>query len=1083
MADEAEVVFTGDTQGLEAAAQRTAQIIDGVRSKLQAQSNVLVGMAQLWAKALGAGASTNGLSNAERGIVSLGTKADQSRGQVDGLSKSMAKLGSGVALASLVKEVQDMADTWTRSGNLLAAVGVSYADLTARQHELAAMAMETRTALEPTVALYSRMYRAAIPLGFAQQDVARATEVVNKAMKAGGAAVSEQNAAIMQLSQSLGSGVLQGDELRSVRENAPLVAKAIADAFGTNIAGLKALGAAGKLTSDKVFAAIIAGGDAIDAQFARTRATVGDSFNNLRTAAIGYIGDADKATGSTKALSELIMGLAKNFKLVADTVITLGTVIGGFLVARAITPLIVAFGTWIAEMRVAAVMTFALTKAEGQYSAATVLATGATRVLGAAMAALGGPIGIIITLVLTVGPLIYNAFNQGKEEVEDFNTALHDSQDKLGKVQEYLDEIAEHNSAKLTGTMNAFSASTETAAQAVERLKAESDDIEFKHWTGQLENAREAIVAAQKAIKDNQDAWDAFSNKNQKNLEIYNTNVAALKKNADEAAAALTKVTAIDWHERDSGSDKKVEEAQLHSLDVQAFAARNNAKQQIAIEQERVDLITRLHGNESKEYIAAVKQKEAAEKAFATANEQAVRKAESEAKEAMRLRLEEFDTEQEGAKENYDEWTAINGKRIEYLRTLGKLGLKEIERANQAQIREDRKHADELYTITKGLADRDAAIATSNAQTQEAIAQRSIDRKKQIVGQAAAQGAIDEKSRIALIAAYDQQELANKIALEQTLFKIHQTTLEMELEQDNLTVIQKQAIRNKMLQDEIEYNNKIRELNSQKADVAVDAQQQQSQRIANEWSSALQPVKQAIGGLYEDMKAGTNSWENNVTKALRTVWNSFLGALEKMAEQWLINQLVMTQAQAAGATTRTAIQTTETGTGMALQGSTAFASILNYAWTAAAGAFSAMAGIPYIGPILAVAAGAAALAAVIGFGSNIVSAEGGWDRVPYDGAKAVLHKNEMVLPARYANPLREMLTGFGVPGGHSDIVDSADTSHEEYRKSNETTNIEGDTHLHYAPQTNIRNETLERQLRTQGKQFQRWAANQIRNNR
>jgi hypothetical protein len=80
---------------------------------------------------------------------------------------------------------------------------------------------------------------------------------------------------------------------------------------------------------------------------------------------------------------------------------------------------------------------------------------------------------------------------------------------------------------------------------------------------------------------------------------------------------------------------------------------------------------------------------------------------------------------------------------------------------------------------------------------------------------------------------------------------------------------------------------------------------------------------------------------------------------------------------------------------------------------AAAAAFTAMAGIPIIGPVLAIAASVAAGAEVLSLVGKVASAEGGWDRVPYDGAPAVLHKDEMVLPADLAEGVRNMTGGGG----------------------------------------------------------------------
>ena len=90
----------------------------------------------------------------------------------------------------------------------------------------------------------------------------------------------------------------------------------------------------------------------------------------------------------------------------------------------------------------------------------------------------------------------------------------------------------------------------------------------------------------------------------------------------------------------------------------------------------------------------------------------------------------------------------------------------------------------------------------------------------------------------------------------------------------------------------------------------------------------------------------------------------------------------------------------------------AIAWIVTEAAKAASSAFTAMAGIPPA-PLWGVAAAAAAFAGVEAFISNVASAAGGWDRVPMDNAPAMLHKDEMVLPADLAEGVRNMSGGGG----------------------------------------------------------------------
>lgn len=333
------------------------------------------------------------------------------------MTRDMGSALAAVGVAYATREVVAYADAWTLAANKLAAAGIAESRLVATQGRLADIARDTRTQLEPTIDLYSRMRRATEDLAVSDEAVARATEITNKAFKAGGAAVSEQNAAIVQLGQALGSGILQGDELRSIRENAPLVAKAIADEFGVSIAGLKKLGAEGKLTSDRVFRAIIKSGEAVDAQFARTESTVGDAFQNLRTSAIEWIGTQDDALGATEAFVGFLEFATTNVEDFANATIVGATILGGVFAGQAVMAAI------RASIQLAATLGITRAAMIAQGGAAT-FAAGGMNALRASMAFLGGPWGIAIAAIATAIGLIWWEANRSVPPTEELTGAI-----------------------------------------------------------------------------------------------------------------------------------------------------------------------------------------------------------------------------------------------------------------------------------------------------------------------------------------------------------------------------------------------------------------------------------------------------------------------------------------------------------------------------------------------------------------------------------------------------------------------------------------------------------------------------------
>ena len=104
------------------------------------------------------------------------------------------------------------------------------------------------------------------------------TELMNKSFTVSGASESEKSAAMYQLTQAMSSGMLQGDELRSIRENAPMFYQAIAEYTGKSTAELKEMGANGEITADIMKNALFAAGDDIEAKMEQMPKTFGNAM-------------------------------------------------------------------------------------------------------------------------------------------------------------------------------------------------------------------------------------------------------------------------------------------------------------------------------------------------------------------------------------------------------------------------------------------------------------------------------------------------------------------------------------------------------------------------------------------------------------------------------------------------------------------------------------------------------------------------------------------------------------------------------------------------------------------------------------
>lgn len=111
-------------------------------------------------------------------------------------------------------------------------------------------------------------------------------EIMNKSFAVAGTEAGQMSAALLQMNQALASGRLQGDEYRSIIENAPLIANAIANYMGKSRAEMKELSSKGAITSDIIKAAVFKAGDDIEKKFQAMPVSFGQAMNIIQNEAI-----------------------------------------------------------------------------------------------------------------------------------------------------------------------------------------------------------------------------------------------------------------------------------------------------------------------------------------------------------------------------------------------------------------------------------------------------------------------------------------------------------------------------------------------------------------------------------------------------------------------------------------------------------------------------------------------------------------------------------------------------------------------------------------------------------------------------
>lgn len=162
----------------------------------------------------------------------------------------------------------------------------------------------------------------------------------NKLGTLGGASVYESSQAMYQLTQSMAKGKLDGDELRSVMEGMPLVAKTIADSLGVDVGTMKEMAAEGKVTAQVVKDAMNGAMKSVDAQFdaaygkTKTWSMVWTEFKNNAISAVQPIMDAMNGLWSSDGAEAFGTNVTQALNMVgkaAATVINAISRVGNFI--------------------------------------------------------------------------------------------------------------------------------------------------------------------------------------------------------------------------------------------------------------------------------------------------------------------------------------------------------------------------------------------------------------------------------------------------------------------------------------------------------------------------------------------------------------------------------------------------------------------------------------------------------------------------------------------------------------------------------------------------------------------------------
>lgn len=222
-------------------------------------------------------------------------------------------IGGTIAVGLIIRSIRSVValnDEYLKLEGRLRLVTDSQEELGEVQQGLFEIAQRTGSEFAPLVELYARVARNADTLGLAQGQLLTLTTAVSQSIQISGSTTTEAASGVLQFSQALASGVLRGDELRSVLENNSRLARALADGLGVNIGQLRQLGEEGELTADRVVGALLTQVETLDAEFQQLPVTVGRAVTALTNEIERAVAEGDT--------SQLVASIDELRRIVAD---------------------------------------------------------------------------------------------------------------------------------------------------------------------------------------------------------------------------------------------------------------------------------------------------------------------------------------------------------------------------------------------------------------------------------------------------------------------------------------------------------------------------------------------------------------------------------------------------------------------------------------------------------------------------------------------------------------------------------------------------------------------------------------------
>lgn len=388
------------------------------------------------------------------------------------------------------------------------------------------------------------------------------------------------------------------------------------------------------------------------------------------------------------------------------------------------------------------------------------------------------------------------------------------------------------------------------------------------------------------------------------------------------------------------------------------------------------------------------------------------------AEKALKDEIKALDIKMEAEKDHYDKQMALEEQKLAKIKAFYGEDSNEYKEELNKKEAMVRAHNQKMNELAKAASEHRVAMETMATDETQAILEDDLANRQAALDHQLSMEQINATQHLALSAQIQDELYAGQVAHEESMWAIKKAAFQDELNLLNLTAEQISAIHVKM--EEAERQHQIRLAALKRGQVAgklADKNKGQELEQAN-MKKLTDPMVNGFQSAFSSILNGQKTFKQAMVGMIQQMVSETVLQLAMIPIKWAANQVVMTLATQLGVAQRLGLTAAGAAAETSISAASNTAQITGAAGVAAAEGAKSQAGIPVVGPALAALAAAGMLALVLGFAS-MVSAEGGYD-VPSSGGggidgrggqMGIFHPNEMILPAKIANPLRSMLAG------------------------------------------------------------------------